>query len=88
MLSEKVQSRIWKETGQLPSNPNIDIDRISNKEDRRYQAYTELMNSDVIKELPRNDWGDHKMDTFGSSIFQYLQGGISDEDMCKLIKSK
>ncbi len=86
MLSEKVQGRIWEETGRLPANPNVDMDRISDKENRGYQAYTELMNSDVIKELPGNDWGDRKMDAFQNSIFQYLEGGISDKSMCELLK--
>ena len=43
MLSEKVQTKIWKKTGQIPSNPNVNIADLSGLNDVIYEAYAKYM---------------------------------------------
>lgn len=85
MLSEKIQRRIWKETGNVPSNPNVDISGISRNEEVRYQAYQQLMKADVRSELPGNCWGDNALEEFQNSIFEYLSGDLSDQEIYEIL---
>ena len=86
MLSERVQSRIWKETGHIPSNPNVDIPKISDVNEVCYQSYKELMDADRIQELPDNCWGDKKIEIFKDNIFKYLSGEITEKEFYWLMK--
>ena len=55
MLSEPVAQRILKETGQIPSNPNIEVDvEIANG--RLHHAVSSIKNAEKNIEVPANIW--------------------------------
>ena len=55
MLSDDVQERILRETGQIVSSPRIDIAAISDNE-RLLQAVSCVQNAGHIIEVPENLW--------------------------------
>lgn len=88
MLSEKVQTKIWKKTGQIPSNPNVNIADLSGQNDVIYEAYAKLKKADIIRELPGNDWDFEQKEDFEANIFRYLSGDISEDEIVDSLKSK
>lgn len=88
MLSEKVQTKIWKKTGQIPSNPNVNIADLSGQNDVIYEAYAKLKKADIIRELPGNDWDFEQREDFEANIFRYLSGDISEDEIVDSLKSK
>ena len=88
MLSEKVQTKIWKKTGQIPSNPNVNIADLSGQNDVIYEAYAKLKKADIIRELPGNDWDFEQREEFEANIFRYLSGDISEDEIVDSLKSK
>lgn len=88
MLSEKVQTKIWKKTGQIPSNPNVNIADLSGQNDVVYEAYAKLKKADIIRELPGNDWDFEQREEFEANIFRYLSGDISEDEIVDSLKSK
>ena len=88
MLSEKVQTKIWKKTGQIPSNPNVNIADLSGQNDVIYEAYAKLKKADIVRELPGNDWDFEQREDFEANIFRYLSGDISEDEIVDSLKSK
>ena len=87
MLSEKVQSKIWKRTGQVPSNPNVDVENISEKNDVRYRAYKKFKEAQIFVELPGNDWSSTRRENFEENIYKYFSGEISDKNIIESMKN-
>lgn len=88
MLSEKVQTKIWKKTGQIPSNPSVNIADLSGQNDVIYEAYAKLKKADIVRELPGNDWDFEQREDFEANIFRYLSGDISEDEIVDSLKSK
>ena len=71
MLSEQVAGRILKETGQIPSNPKVEItEEVAGM--RLYQAVQSVQSTEKIIEVPANIWGTTKKDLYGDILVLYL----------------
>lgn len=80
MLSDEVSERILQETGQIPSNPNLEItEKYENP--RLYQAVSCVKNADVIIEAPANLWNTMERNRFGENVISYLNGEISYNEL-------
>lgn len=76
MLSEEVAKRIVEETGQIPSNPKVEITKEVAGE-RLYQAIQSINSTERIIEVPANIWGTTKKDDYGNNIILYLDKKIT-----------
>ena len=75
-----------KKTGQIPSNPNVNIADLSGQNDVIYEAYAKLKKADIIRELPGNDWDFEQREDFEANIFRYLSGDISEDEIVDSLK--
>ena len=82
MLSEPVAKRILKETGQIPSNPNIEI---QSENARLYQAVTCVKEAGTVTEMPANLWNSGLKDIYGENVILYLNDKITLLDLQKKI---
>lgn len=80
MLSDDVSERILRETGQIPSNPNLEITD-SNGSRRLYQAVSCVKNAELIIEAPANLWNTKSRNQFGENVIKYLKGEISYSEL-------
>ena len=80
MLSEPVAERILKETGQVPSNPNLEIDgQIGNE--RFYQAVSCMKNTENVIEVPANLWSLKLQEVYAENVILYLEDKITLEEL-------
>lgn len=86
MLSEPIQQRILKETGQIPSNPNI-TGEISRQHEKLYEACQAVEGADIVREIPANIWNDKQMRLFQEHIGDYLQEKTDLDDFIQSIKN-
>lgn len=56
MMSRKVQERILKEAGWLPSNPEVDIRLMETKRKRFYKAWKIMSRCKISGQIPENGW--------------------------------
>ena len=84
MLSDEVAVRILESTGQVTSNPNIDITQVDVSE-RMEQAFNSVQSAEIIIETPENLWNRGKKETYGKALIQYLKGTISEQEFTKII---
>lgn len=82
MLSEEVAERILKETGQVPSNPNVKITE-DNGGARLHQAVTCVENAGLIIETPENLWDLSEKKEYGENVILYLQNRIKESEFRK-----
>ena len=82
MLSEPVAERILKETGQIPSNPNVEITKESGSE-RLYQAVSCVKEAGTVTEVPANLWSLGLEDTYGENVILYLKDKLTLEELQK-----
>lgn len=80
MLSEPVAKRILEETGQIPSNPNVEITK-ENANDRLYQGVTCVKEAGTVVETPANIWSLGLKDAYGECVIQYLKDRMTLDDM-------
>lgn len=71
MLDESTAERLYQETGQIPSNPNIVMEEEIIGE-RLSQAVNTVLNADRIIEEPANEWSDELRETYGKKILRYF----------------
>ena len=82
MLSEETASKILEQTGQLPSNPNIQITEQSGGA-RLNQAVECIKNAGLIIETPVNLWDLSKKEEFEENIILFLQNKITEQELRK-----
>lgn len=82
MLSEPVAERILKETGQVPSNPNLEIAGQPGNE-RFYQAVSCMKNARNVIEVPANLWSLKLQEAYAANLILYLEDKITMEEMQK-----
>lgn len=76
MLSERVASKILEETGQVPSNPNIEItEKIAGE--RLFQALQAVNKAGKKIEVPANIWGTSQKEQYGTNMILYLDEKLS-----------
>lgn len=77
MLSEEIQARILEETEQIPSNPQVSLERYSVEKPRMYQAATIVLNAERKIDTPENMWGVDTKEKFTENIMEVLRGNMS-----------
>lgn len=82
MLSEEVAERIMKQTGQVPSNPNVEITE-ENCGARLHQAVKCIENAGLIIENPENLWDLSEKKEYGENVILYLQKRIKESEFRK-----
>ena len=82
MLSEEVAERIMKQTGQVPSNPNVVITE-ENGGARLHQAVKCIENAGLIIENPENLWDLSEKKEYGENVILYLQNRIKESEFRK-----
>lgn len=82
MLSESVAERILKETGQIPSNPNIEITEEFENE-RLYKAVSCVKGAGTVIEVPANLWNSGLEKTYGENVILYLKEKLTLEELQK-----
>lgn len=76
MLSEPVQKRILRETGQIPSNPQVGPEEVKKERPELYQAYQAVMEADVFQEIPANRWNSAWIAEYHRNIARLLKEEI------------
>lgn len=82
MLSEPVAEKILEQTGQMPSNPGVDIMELDCSE-RMRQAVECIENAGLIIETPENLWDLSKKDEYGETVILFLQNRITEKEFRK-----
>ena len=82
MLSDEVAERIMKQTGQVPSNPNVVITE-ENGGARLHQAVKCIENAGLIIENPENLWDLSEKKEYGENVILYLQNRIKESEFRK-----
>lgn len=88
ILSEEVQKRILKETGQMPSNPRICLEDYQEEEPRLHQAVTSIRGAKRKLEVPSNQWPTLQLQYFQENIFNVLQNKLSEEEFFQGLMEK
>ena len=86
MLSEKVQTRILEETGQIPANARIALDDFEKKKPRLYQAATLVLSADNKIDVPDSMWSDFQKTKFTENILKVLVGEMPEQDLKEVLK--
>lgn len=79
MLSKKVQTRILKETEQIPANKQVVLDFYEEEKPRLFQAASLVLNAGDKIEVPDNLWTSRQKSYFTENIFREFTGKISPE---------
>ena len=87
MLSNEVAMRIMNETGQMPSNPNVEITQQS-VGSRMHQAVECIKNAGQMIETPENFWDLSKKEEYGENVILYLQKRLTKEEFQKRLEVK
>ena len=82
MLSDSVAKKILEQTGQVPSNPNVDIMEL-NCSERMRQAIECIENAGLIIETPENLWDLSQKEEYGETVILYLQNRITEKEFRK-----
>ncbi len=82
MLSDSVAKKILEQTGQVPSNPNVDI-KDWNCSERMRQAVACVETAGLIIETPENLWDLSKKEEYGETVILYLQNRITEKEFRK-----
>lgn len=88
MLSEPVQKRILRETGQVPSNPQIDLEEVYAERPDLYEAYQVVMGAEKFTEIPASRWNSQWIEEYSRNIEDFLQGEITLENFLQDIEKK
>ena len=82
MLSEEIATKILEQTGQIPSNPNVEITE-QNGGVRMNQAVECIKNAGLIIETPENLWDLNEKEEFAENIILFLQNKIVEKEFRK-----
>lgn len=93
MVSDEIQRRILEETGQVPSNPNVKLEKESlshyPEEDfmsRYLQAAEAVREADIILEVPDNIWDSARSAIYKSRIMEVLRGELQKQTFMDLLR--
>lgn len=86
MLSEEIQTRILEETEQIPSNPQVSLEKYSAEKPRMYQAATLVLNAERKIDTPENMWGVDTKEKFTENIMEVLRGDMSDRHLINSLR--
>lgn len=82
MLSETTALRIMETTGQIPSNPNVEI-TAETAGQRLEQAVKSVKNAGLIVETPENLWNLSEKKEYGKNVILFLQGELTMQELCQ-----
>lgn len=82
MLSEEVAEKILTQTGQLPSNPKIEVSE-QNSNERMIQAVNSIKDAGLLVPTPENLWDLSEKEKFGENIILYLKNKITGKELYK-----
>ena len=82
MLSEEIATKILEQTGQIPSNPNVEITE-QNGGIRMNQAVECIKNAGLIIETPENLWDLNEKEEFAENVILFLQNRITEKEFRK-----
>lgn len=80
MLSEPVQKRILRETGQIPSNPKVGLEEVSKDHPDLYQAYRVVMEAKSFTEIPTNRWNSTWIEECNKNIGKLLKNEMTTKE--------
>jgi ABC-type glycerol-3-phosphate transport system substrate-binding protein len=86
MLSEEVQSRILRETQQVPANPNVDISAYKEEMPRFCQAIETAKNAQIKIEMPNQLWSVQRREIFEENIFPVLSESLVRQTFYDLLR--
>lgn len=86
MLSEPVAKRILTETGQIPSNPKVEVAQRENE--RLSQAVRCVKQAGYMMETPANIWDSSLKTAFGESTKLYLEERITLSEFSRRLKDR
>ena len=77
MLSKEVQTRILKETEQIPADKQVNLDAYKQEKPRLFQAASLVLDAEEKIEVPDNLWSADQKNYFTENIFRALTNRIS-----------
>lgn len=80
LLSEQTQTALFEITGQIPTNPKINLHKYRDKYPRQCQAFDAINSAERHFESPYNYWSSGQISRFNNSIFEVLDGNISTNE--------
>lgn len=80
MLGEEVQTRILKETEQIPANPKVCLGDFKEQKPRLYQASELVLNAGRKIDIPDNLWNKPQKNRFTDNILEMLSGRLTETD--------
>lgn len=86
MMSEEIQERILKETGQMPANPMVDLQEYRDAMPRFYQAADQVLSAEQRIEVPDNLWDSGRKHIFEENILDVLGGEMNEQTFIYLLK--
>lgn len=86
MMSEEIQERILKETGQMPANPMIKLQEYKEAMPRFYQAAEKVLSAERRIEVPDNLWDSGRKKVFEDNILDVLGGEMNGQTFIYLLK--
>lgn len=86
MMSEEIQERILKETGQMPANPMVKLQEHKEAMPRFYQAAEKVLSAERRIEVPDNLWDSRRKKVFEDNILDVLGGEMNGQTFIYLLK--
>lgn len=86
MMSEDVQLRIFEETGQIPANPKIALEKYRDKQARVYQASEKVLHAQKKIEVTDNFWTAVKKAEITDGLSKLLSGELTDQQFQSIIQ--
>lgn len=79
IMSERVQAEILKKTGQIPANPNLNLEAYEAEMPRLSQAVNLVLTADDKIDIPDNVWTADEKKLFTDHILKVLSKETSDQ---------
>lgn len=86
MMSEEVQKRILRETGQMPADPMITLKEYKEEMPRFYQAADTVLSAEKRIEVPDNLWESGRKSIFEENILDVLGNEMNEQTFIYLLK--
>lgn len=86
MMSEEIQERILRETGQMPANPMVNLQEHKEAMPRFYQAAEKVLSAEKRIEVPDNLWDSRRKKIFEENILDVLGGEMNGQTFIYLLK--
>lgn len=86
MMSEEVQKRILRETGQMPADPAIALEEYKEEMPRFYQAADIVLSAEEKIEVPDNLWDNKRKSVFEENILDVLGNEMNEQTFIYMLK--